>query len=166
MGAAISIRFFSLPWSQLSSGLQTEATLEQQALSHGLMPSNSVCMPGQQFLLLIRHDWHKFSPFLVINLRDSLNVLQADVSYSIGSILPYQNSSKILIPHPPPADQFPENAFRCKGEDAVHRTDSGHLVSGFQCLCGTHSSQSFDTHFVFHNLNLNYMILLHRDSLL
>ena len=42
-----------------------------------------------------------FSSFLVIKRSTSLYSLQAIVSYSVGSILPYQNSSKILIQHPP-----------------------------------------------------------------
>lgn len=42
-----------------------------------------------------------FSSFLQISSNSFLYSLQEDVSYSVGSMLPYQNSSRILIRHPP-----------------------------------------------------------------
>lgn len=42
-----------------------------------------------------------FSSFLQISSTNFLYSLLEDVSYSVGSMLPYQNSSRILIPHPP-----------------------------------------------------------------
>ena len=37
----------------------------------------------------------------LISSNSFLYSLQEDVSYSVGSMLPYQNSSRILIRHPP-----------------------------------------------------------------
>ena len=42
----------------------------------------------------------RFASFLQISSSSFLYSLQEDVSYSVGSILPYQSSSRILIPHP------------------------------------------------------------------
>lgn len=42
-----------------------------------------------------------FSSFRQISSSNFLYSLQEDVSYSVGSTLPYQNSSRILIRHPP-----------------------------------------------------------------
>ena len=43
----------------------------------------------------------RFASFLQISSSSFLYSLQEDVSYSVGSILPYQSSSRILILHPP-----------------------------------------------------------------
>ena len=52
-----------------------------------------------------------FSSFRKISSTNFLYSLLEDVSYSVGSILPYQNSSRILIQQPPhkpvPGGRFP-----------------------------------------------------------
>lgn len=116
------------------SGTQLKAALEQQALYHSLMFMHSFRYRENKFFCSSVMVARSFSSFLVIKWRASFSSLQVDVLYSVGSIFPYQNSSKILIPHYPhrsfPGGQLPLLGFGyCSSPLPM---PSG---SGFHILC-------------------------------
>ena len=86
---------------QHHSAAQAEAILEQQALGHNLIFPDTVCILGKEFPLFPL-SWLPavLSSFRLINWSSSLYSLPEEVSYSAGSMLPYQNSSKIFITSP------------------------------------------------------------------
>lgn len=76
---------------------QPKAVLKYQAIRDGLMLSHTIGILLEQLFLFIYHGG--FELFLIHT--DQLLYPLEEMPYSVGSILPYQNSSRNLIPHPP-----------------------------------------------------------------
>ena len=102
---------------------QLETVLEDQAICNCLTLPHTIVVLLKQFFLLVRHGGFKFSSFRQISSCSFLYSLQENVSYSVGSIFPYQNSSRILIPHPPHRSFLAEQS---------PRLGCGQRISGIQ----------------------------------
>ena len=81
-------------------GTQPKAVLEDQTIRDGLILPYTIGVLLEQFFLLVRHGSFELFFIPADQLLQLLYSLE-EVSYSVGSILPYQNSSNSFIPHPP-----------------------------------------------------------------
>ena len=95
------------------------------------MLMDSIGVPGEEFLLLLRHGGQKF--FLV-----SCNQTEGFFQLLAGGCIVLCCRTRILPGFSyriRPVNQLPEDDFLCTVKDAVHGSDPGHLVTGFQILC-------------------------------